>query len=222
MRRQSFSLANRSRPCGVDDKSVVVGLRAGTSRFAPRSARIRSARTEALEDLAVEFSAHGLSARDIEGERCRRSIEACTCSRRRDRNVALLRVSLPSSVALVTSQFSASRSFWRSLAGFFCRWCGTFPVLIWAFSVSLLRCFAAATIVASTIWRPLARLPACRGACRTGQPVLHRPALRVVLPKQPDRFGVGNLCRRAPAREPQEAKPVLNPQSETGLDRPRG
>lgn len=66
----------------------------------------------------------------------------------------------PSSSALALENFTvqrASRSFWRSLAGFFCHSSGTFPALRSAFSASLLRCFGAATIVAATIWPPIAR-----------------------------------------------------------------
>jgi len=43
----------------------------------------------------------------------------------------------------------ASRSFWRSLAGFSFQASGTLPALMSVFSTSVLRCFSAATIVRS-------------------------------------------------------------------------
>jgi hypothetical protein len=45
----------------------------------------------------------------------------------------------------------APRSFWRSLAGLFVHSAGMRPSLISRFSPSVLRCFGAATIVASMI-----------------------------------------------------------------------
>ena len=50
-----------------------------------------------------------------------------------------------------------SRSFWHSLAGLPFHASGTLPALMSAFSASELRCFGAATMVASTICPPMAR-----------------------------------------------------------------
>ena len=66
----------------------------------------------------------------------------------------------PASSVLALENFTvqrASRSFWRSLAGFSVHSSGTLPALMSAFSPSLLCCFGAATIVASTIWPLIAR-----------------------------------------------------------------
>lgn len=54
----------------------------------------------------------------------------------------------------------ASRSFWRSLAGLRFQSSGMRPALISFFSASVLRCFGAATIVASMSRPPMARTPA--------------------------------------------------------------
>src|SRR5271170_576046 len=58
----------------------------------------------------------------------------------------------------------ASRSFWRSLAGFCAHAGGMRPSLMSRFSPSVLRCFGAATIEASIIWPLIAKNPAAASA----------------------------------------------------------
>ena len=66
---------------------------------------------------------------------------------------------VPSSRGLALENFTvqrASRSFCRSLAGFFIQHAGVSPCLIAARSASVLRYFGAVTIVASMICPPMA------------------------------------------------------------------
>src|SRR3954471_23309273 len=85
------------------------------------------------------------------------------------------------------------------------------PSRIAIFSSCVLRCFGAATIVASTIWplnRQEARSP--QSLIEPKEQSVDRAGLSKSLTKRPDRIRIGNRIGQANPKKTHERQPVLN------------